>query len=121
MCPGTTSLVGVKLDVRVGGSFRIVMRNETDEVVHTGEYREIRPPERLVFTWQSSMTANEETLVTVELFPRGEGTELVLTHERLPDELSARKHDGGWQSIVEKLGMYLGADRRQERGHKENR
>ncbi|MGH7965219.1 MAG: SRPBCC family protein, partial [Candidatus Binatia bacterium] len=28
MCPGTTTLAAVELDVRIGGKFRIVMRDE---------------------------------------------------------------------------------------------
>lgn len=107
MCPGSTSLASVQLDVRIGGSFRIVMRDETGDVVHTGEYREIRPPERLVFTWRSPNTYNKDTLVTVELHPKGKKTELVLTHELLPDAVVAGTHEHGWRSIVEKLAIHL--------------
>lgn len=107
LCPGTVSLTRVELDVRVGGHFRIVMRDATKDLVHTGEYREITPPHRLVFTWCSNGTYNQETLVTVELHPRGNKTELVLTHERLPDASSAGKHEDGWQDVVRKLAVYL--------------
>jgi len=105
--PGTISLASVELDVRVGGHFRIVMRDETKDLVHAGTYREIDPPQRLVFTWQSSGTYDQETLVTVQLHPRGNKTELVLTHERLPDASSAGKHEEGWQDIFRKLAVYL--------------
>ena len=107
MCPGTTTLAAVELDVRVGGKFRIVMRDEDGDHTHMGEYREIRPPERLVFTWHSTATRGETTLVTVEFHPKGEETELVLTHERLPDEEAAAQHTRGWQSIAEKLADHL--------------
>jgi uncharacterized protein YndB with AHSA1/START domain len=107
MCPGTMTAT-VSLDLRVGGKFQIVMRRENSDMAHVGEYREIRPPERLVFTWQSAATLQRETLVTVELFPRGQQTELVLRHELLPNEHSASQHQSGWQSIVEKFSIYLG-------------
>ena len=110
-CPGTVSLASVDLDVRVGGHFRIVMRDETKDLLHTGTYREIDPPQRLVFTWRSSGTYDQETLVTVELHPRGTKTELVLTHERLPDASSAGKHEEGWQDVVRKLTVYLSTDK----------
>jgi uncharacterized protein YndB with AHSA1/START domain len=106
-CPGTVSLTGVELDVRVGGQFRIVMRDETKDLVHAGEYREVTPPQRLVFTWRSSATYNQETLVTIELHPKGNETELVLTHERLPDASAAGKHESGWRDAVRKLAVYL--------------
>ncbi len=108
MCPGSTSLVSVQLEVRIGGRFRIVMHDETGDIVHTGEYREIQPPERLVFTWRSQGTHNTDTLVTVELHPQGEETELVLTHELLPDTVAAGNHEHGWRSVVEKLARHLG-------------
>lgn len=107
MCPGTTTVAAVELDVRVGGTFRIVMRDENRDLTHTGEYREIRPLERLVFTWRSNATHDNATLVTIEFHPRGEETELVLTHTRLPDEQAVESHTKGWQSIVEKLADHL--------------
>lgn len=108
MCPGTISLVSVQLEVRIGGRFCIVMHDGTGDIVHTGEYREIQPPARLVFTWRSQGTQNTDTLVTVELHPHGEETELVLTHELLPDTVALGTHEHGWRSIVEKLTRHLG-------------
>jgi hypothetical protein len=46
-------------------------------------------------------------LVTVELRRVEEETELVLTHERLPDDEARRRHTAGWLSIVEKLAAHL--------------
>jgi len=108
MCPETMTVARVDLDLRVGGKFELVMRAENSDNIHVGEYREISPPKRLVFTWQSAATLQRETLVTVELSPRGDQTELVLIHEMLPTEHSAAQHNHGWQSIVEKLGGFLG-------------
>ena len=108
MCPEDRTVASVTLDLRVGGRFQIVMRGENSDIAHIGEYREIHPPKRLVFTWQSAGTLQQETLVTVELFQRGKQTELVLVHELLPNEHSAAQHKNGWQSIVEKLGRFLG-------------
>ena len=41
-----------EVDLREGGSYRLSMRTDTGEV-HTvrGEYTEVRPPERLAYTW----------------------------------------------------------------------
>ena len=108
MCPGTVTSATATLDLQVGGRFQIVMHRENSDAIHVGEYREISPPKRLVFTWQSDGTLQQETLVTVELFPRGKQTELVLVHELLPTEHSAGQHTIGWQDIVEKLGAVLG-------------
>ena len=41
-----------EVDVRVGGSLRLVMRSpDGEEFGGSGEYREIIPPEHLVFSW----------------------------------------------------------------------
>ena len=108
MCPGANHVSAVEVDPRVGGRFRIVMSDDTGDTEHTGEYRELRRPERLVFTWISKNTLDRETLVTVELRPIGQETELTLTHERLPDDEARRKHERGWTAIVEKLVAHLG-------------
>ena len=108
MCPEDLTVASVTLDLRVGGKFQLVMRGENRDIVHVGEYREIHPPKRLVFTWKSAATLQQETLVTVELSPKGEQTELVLVHELFPNEHSAAQHKNGWQSIVEKLNTHLG-------------
>ena len=116
MCPGSTYIATAELDVRVGGQFRIVMRNEENETVHTGVYREILPPERLVFTWISTATRGEVTLVTVELRPEGDATELILTHEGLPDADAAAQYESGWQGVVAKLETYVHLSVPGERG-----
>ena len=94
------------IDLRVGGRLRVVMSGEGMEIEHTGEYRQIEPPRRLVFTWRSEFTGGEETLVTLEFRREGDQTELLLTHERLPDE-QVDSHKGGWDQILERLRVYL--------------
>lgn len=44
----------VELDLRVGGRYRIGMRKLPDGDVFylSGVYQEVRPPERLVYTWR---------------------------------------------------------------------
>ena len=103
MCPGTSRVSAAELDPRVGGRFRIVMSDERGDTEHTGEYRELRRPERLVFTWISKPTLDRETVVTIELRPVGKDTELTLTHERLPNDEARKSHQRGWASIAEKL------------------
>ena len=57
-------------DLRVGGAWHFVWRNEADgsEMGMTGEYREITPPERLVSTqsWGGDSPETVNTLVFTE-------------------------------------------------------
>ena len=107
MCPAGARVTAAEVDPRVGGRFRIVMSGEHGETEHRGEYREIRLPERLVFTWISNHTLGRETLVTVELRAVGDETDLTLTHDYLPDDEARRKHERGWTSIAENLAAIL--------------
>jgi uncharacterized protein YndB with AHSA1/START domain len=108
MCPGDVTQALVEADPRVGGEFRIVMRHAAGDEEHRGAYLVIDPPARLSFTWISSYTDHQPTVVTIELLERGQGTELILTHRRLPP--AARDaHHRGWTDIVEKLAGSLQA------------
>ena len=116
MCPGGILTAETQLDPRIGGSFRIVMKGPGRSVEHTGEYRIIDPPSKLVFTWRSARTNFEPTLVTVELLERGDGCELVLTHERLPGADAVASHKDGWTTIAARLAGHLRQAAREPRG-----
>jgi uncharacterized protein YndB with AHSA1/START domain len=107
MCPDGVNVVLAELDVRVGGMFRIDMLHDEERLVHTGVYREIVPPAKLVFTWASPRTYGRETLVSVELQARGDHTELTLTHTLLPDADAVQNHTRGWSQILECLNRYV--------------
>lgn len=110
MCPGDFAPARVSNDPRVGGTFEISMQSACgDGILHTGVYRKIDRPNVLVFTWISVHTQERESLVTVAFKSRGEqSTEIVITHEMLPDADAARKHAGGWGSLLEKLAGLIG-------------
>lgn len=111
MHAGETTGATVEVDPRVGGRFRILMvRAEGGGYEHYGEYLAIEPPSLLSFTWISAATDRRPTVVTVELHEREGGTELVLTHRRLP---TARvdAHRSGWTDILRRLETALGTGR----------
>jgi uncharacterized protein YndB with AHSA1/START domain len=108
MRPGGMTGALVELDPRVGGRFRILMQRDQGSYEHQGEYLAIEPPSLLSFTWISSATDLRPTVVTVELHERGESTELVLTHRRLPAE-RVDAHRRGWTDIVRLLEAELAA------------
>jgi len=106
MCPGSVTGATVEVDPRVGGQFRIVMHHGQGDEEHRGAYLVIEPPSLLSFTWISAHTDHRSTVVTVELKEQGKGTELILTHRRLPPaEVDAHKR--GWTDIVRKLAATL--------------
>ncbi len=107
MCPGDVAWTEAQLDVRVGGSYRILMKGKTQDYDHAGVYQVVEPPSKLVFTWISKGTDDQTTLVTVEIFARGKQSELVVTHERFLTPEQAKRHEGGWGQITDKLAAYF--------------
>jgi uncharacterized protein YndB with AHSA1/START domain len=74
----------------------------------TGAYREVRPPEKLVYTWYwESEPELGETLVTVEFRDLGNSSEVVVTHELFPTEKARDDHDKGWNSCIDRLAQAL--------------
>lgn len=97
-------------DLRPGGGFTLVMSSADASREVSGTYVQIDRPRKLVFTWIGPLTNNVTTLVTVELSPRGEETELVLTHERLPTPAIHEGHTKGWNTILDHLADTISAD-----------
>jgi uncharacterized protein YndB with AHSA1/START domain len=91
-------------DPRPGGAFSLLMTS--GELIRevSGVYVEVDRPRRLVFTWTGPLTNNVNTLVSVEINPLGDETELVLTHERLPTTAIVEGHTKGWGNILDHLG-----------------
>lgn len=98
-----------EVDLRLGGSVRVVMRDPDDgrEVGGGGHYTEIDPPTRLAFTWQWD---NDPIQTQIELdFEESDaGTTVVLTHTSLRDHESVLSHEEGWRTCLENLARALG-------------
>jgi len=100
----------VVADVRVGGKYRIGNRMRSGEIWYvSGSYREVRPPEKLVFTWawEEDAGLGPESLVTLEFRRRGAQTELVLTHAQLANVESRDGHLHGWEGCFDGLAAHL--------------
>jgi uncharacterized protein YndB with AHSA1/START domain len=98
----------VSADVRVGGTYRLEMRDEAGTIhVQHGEYKVIEPISRLVFTWTCEEVGVVGSEVTIELLGRGDKTELTLRHE-LPDVPGIReRHEQGWVGCLGQLQRWM--------------
>jgi uncharacterized protein YndB with AHSA1/START domain len=92
---------------RPGGLYRVeVIQGNTA----AGEFVELDPPRRLVFTWGwepggSGAVPVGTSTVEIELVPTDEGTTLRFTHRGLPDEAAAQSHAHGWDHYLERLAI----------------
>ncbi len=93
------------LDPRPGGIYRCVM-SEND--VARGEYVEIVPYTRIVFTWgwegEGSSLPPGSSTVEVSFTPDGDGTIVRLRHIGLAPELR-QVHSDGWERYLPRLPL----------------
>jgi uncharacterized protein YndB with AHSA1/START domain len=95
----------VVLDAVPGGAYRVGMR---DGVTAVGEFVEIDPPRRVVFTWgwtHDHAVAPGSTRVVVTLEPLEPGTRVVLRHYGLPDAEQTAHHREGWAMYLDRLAV----------------
>ncbi|CAN5915473.1 hypothetical protein BH23ACT10_BH23ACT10_06310 [soil metagenome] len=93
-----------ELDPAPGGIFRFTLG---DQDACRGEYVELDPPHRLVFTWgwekaEAIPVRAGSTIVDVSLQPIPPGTHLTLTHRGL-DGSAAALHEHGWARFLTRL------------------
>ena len=93
--------VGVTLDPRPGGVYRVDMNGRD---VARGEYLEVVPNRRVVFTWgwEGSSLPPGSSTVEVTLIPDGDGTIVRLSHMGLTDEQRV-EHAKGWEHFMARL------------------
>jgi len=108
--PTGMRVVDHDIDVRVGGAWRTTLRAESgNDYTMSGVYKEIMPPERLVFTWgwERDGTRGHETVVTIELTDRAGRTELSLHQQIFENEDACLSHQRGWSESLDCLAVAL--------------
>jgi uncharacterized protein YndB with AHSA1/START domain len=87
-------------DPRPGGVFRLKFNSEN---VVRGEFVEVDPPRRVVYTWGSeereSLPAGSTT-VAFDLEPENGGTRVRLQHSDLPTAREVEQHNEGWDYFL---------------------
>ncbi|MBL9170321.1 MAG: SRPBCC domain-containing protein [Verrucomicrobiales bacterium] len=104
------------MNLRVGGKFRIQMQNPEGEFfTAAGELREVKVPEKIVYTWdwekdgsgtEFGEVEGKPSLITVEFLKRGERTEFVMTHTRFATVESRDNHARGWSRAVDHFAEF---------------
>ena len=107
-CPPGWIAAAIEIDLRIGGNYRIAMSRAGragSEVSVSGQFLEVRPPERLAYTWrwEGAFAEMPETLVTLELSGSGGETLLTLRHENFVDLGLRQQHRSGWISACDRL------------------
>jgi uncharacterized protein YndB with AHSA1/START domain len=108
--PGRFTTLHAEIDLRPGGRYLLVMQPPDGTPLRlAGTYREVQPPERLVYTWrwEDGVPETGETLVEVEFRDRGDQTEIMVVHRGFPAGSPQDPYRLGWQSGLGKLATLL--------------
>ena len=103
--PGEFTTPEAEVDARPGGSYLLVMQPPAGDPMRlVGTYKEVQPPERLVYTWRwdTDWSDGHESLVTVEFIDKGDVTEVILNHDHFGPEGEDPYRDG-WEGGLDKL------------------
>ncbi len=109
-CPQGYTVTQVVSDSRAGGAWRLQMLSPNGaRLAMGGQYLEVQPPNRLVFSWvwEAGPLPGVETLVAVDLQPQDGGTLLQMRHSGFPAEAVRDSHAERWHSIFDQLDGYL--------------
>jgi uncharacterized protein YndB with AHSA1/START domain len=114
LCPAEFTTLFAENDLRLGGAWRAGMRSPDGEnFIHCGEYVEIDPPRRLVFShrWeQNSREPQANTLIAVTLNDVDGKTQMIFAQSGLATLPSALSHKAGWTGAFEFLAEFLRGD-----------
>jgi CTP:molybdopterin cytidylyltransferase MocA len=100
----------IELDPRTGGRYRILMQPpEGTAFFLRGVFREVRPPERLAFSfeWEEPDPDDRPNVVTLELRPLGESTAVALEQRPFAAESRRALHRDGWTDAFDRLEALL--------------
>ena len=99
-----------RVDLRVGGEVRVIMRNPHADVRYGGggEYIEVDPPTRLAFTWTWDDDRNQaRQLIEIDFEETNGQTTVRFTHSGLWDEEAVASHENGWGTAFDNLARAL--------------
>ena len=109
--PEECRVLSARVHPRVGGEYQLRLQTENyGEISLHGIFRELKQPDKLVYTWNMSGHPKlefGESLVTVEFLDRSGSTEVQITHDGLPNEEVKQDHDQGWNGCLDKLEKHL--------------
>lgn len=91
------------------GQLFFVVEHEGRRHPHYGRFLTLEPDRKVELTWLTGMdgTQGAETVLSVDLEPRADGCELILTHRGFYDQERADHHGESWEQILVYLDKRL--------------
>jgi uncharacterized protein YndB with AHSA1/START domain len=106
--PAGVRCIAAEIDLRVGGIYRIGNELPDKTVIWiAGVFERIERPNLLVYTWSTDAQSPARELVTVRMNAQADGTEVIVTHERIESQALRDRHAEGWAGCLDGLASYL--------------
>jgi uncharacterized protein YndB with AHSA1/START domain len=97
-----------EVELKVGGGYKLANRFPDGKLLWiVGQFELIDPPHRLVYTWSIGEVTADSERVTVCFQPREGATEVIVTHERIPNPAVRDMHEQGWLGCFDGLAEYI--------------
>lgn len=110
--PGPGKLERVEIDLTEGGAWRFAYARDEEGKTHqlSGQYEEISPPKRLVYSWIHTLSfedgqtkSTDASRVSVTFEDRPDGVFVRLVHEAIKTEDGRQGVGSGWNGTFVRL------------------
>ena len=96
------------MDLRVGGTVRVVMRTPDGEPVGAGgEYTLIERPHRLAFTWTFEDDPSNQQMIELEFTERDGATTVLFVNSDISEAERRDAQYEGWWTCFDEMGRVL--------------
>ena len=97
-----------EVDLRIGGTIRVVMRAPDGEPVRAGgEYTLIERPHRLAFTWTFEDDPSNQQMIELEFTERDGVTTVLFVNSDISEAERRDSQYEGWSTCFDEIGRVL--------------
>ncbi len=110
--PGGRILNSVEAEVKESGIIKYIFEEVNDSsLIVEGVYKEVKPEEKLVYTWNwnlnNAAVKNGEYTLTVEFSEAEDESKIIVHQDENIDEEGIHPNKDGWKKALEDLEVYL--------------
>jgi uncharacterized protein YndB with AHSA1/START domain len=99
-----------EVDLRVGGTVRVVMRDPNGEPLEAwGEYTLIERPHRLAFTWTFEDDPSNQQMIELEFTERDGVTTVLFVNSDISEKRRRDAQYDGWSTCFDEMERVLGS------------